>query len=791
MARRHARSDPTRRPRRADGASPVRAADKPARPVDFNRDDPADPLEHVLPLPRPRRREAQGGHRRRCGSTPSRGCHRRPGRLRGDRPRQARRERADRADHVRRPDEVMPPPKHGKKLSAARDRAAHRLDPPGGPYAKHWSYVKPVRPALPGGQDAGLAQERRSTASSWPGSRREGLKPSPEADRYALIRRVVARPDRPAADARGGRRLRQRRPTRRLRKARRPPAGQAGLRRALGPAVARPGPLRRLGRLRRRPAAHDLGSFATTSSARSTPTSRSTSSRSSRSPATCCPIRPTTSSIATAFHRNTLTNNEGGHQRRGVPQRRRRRPREHDDGRLDGHDDRLRPVPRPQVRPALAGRVLPPLRLLQQHRGRRPQRRVAAACRSTATSRSGSGPTGKREIAALEKTLRTPTPELQAGQAALGAGVRARSRRGKSLEAGLGQVAGGREASRSATTASVRVEPRAKTDIVHRRVCRSTAGKLSAPAARSAARRRAARQGPGTRGGNFVVYAGRGRRSRRRERARPAGATSGSSCPARARCCRWPRCRSSAGPRTSPAAARPSRAAPTYDGPAQAGHRRQHQRRLHRGEVDHPHRRRRRPLVGSRPQVEQPVDRIVVWNRTDGDLQRPAERLPRRRARREAQAGLDADRRGAAATRAPSSRRRATQAVDVRRRLRRLRAAGLRRGQRARQQGPATKGWAVGGQTGQPHALTLVPASAGRGRAGLDADRHDRAARQIRRAHARPVPARRPPTTTARSSAPGRRRRCSAILQDPARAPHRRRSRPSSTRHYLAESPPS
>ena len=31
-------------------------------------------------------------------------------------------------------------------------------------------------------------------------------------------------------------------------------------------------------------------------------------------PATCCPTRPTSNSIATAFHRNTLTNSEGGTQ---------------------------------------------------------------------------------------------------------------------------------------------------------------------------------------------------------------------------------------------------------------------------------------------------------------------------------------------------------------------------------------------------------------------------------------------------------------------------------------------
>ena len=38
----------------------------------------------------------------------------------------------------------------------------------------------------------------------------EGLQPAPEADRVTLIRRLELRPDRPAADPRGGRRLRRR-----------------------------------------------------------------------------------------------------------------------------------------------------------------------------------------------------------------------------------------------------------------------------------------------------------------------------------------------------------------------------------------------------------------------------------------------------------------------------------------------------------------------------------------------------------------------------------------------------
>ena len=44
----------------------------------------------------------------------------------------------------------------------------------------------------------------------------------------------------------------------------------------------------------------------------STATCRSINSRSSRSPATCCRSRPSSERMATAFHRNTMTNTEGG-----------------------------------------------------------------------------------------------------------------------------------------------------------------------------------------------------------------------------------------------------------------------------------------------------------------------------------------------------------------------------------------------------------------------------------------------------------------------------------------------
>lgn len=87
-------------------------------------------------------------------------------------------------------DEQMPPPGSGKHLTAQDIERLKKWVQQGAPYAKHWSYVKPVRPALPV-----VAQ------NDWPKTaidffllarlEREGLKPSAEADRYALARRVA------------------------------------------------------------------------------------------------------------------------------------------------------------------------------------------------------------------------------------------------------------------------------------------------------------------------------------------------------------------------------------------------------------------------------------------------------------------------------------------------------------------------------------------------------------------------------------------------------------------------
>jgi len=86
-------------------------------------------------------------------------------------------------------DAVMPPPKTGKTLTKREVDLLAGWVKQGAPYAGHWSHVKPVRPVLPAVK-----------AKDWPRKgldafilarlEKEGLAPQPEADRYSLARRV-------------------------------------------------------------------------------------------------------------------------------------------------------------------------------------------------------------------------------------------------------------------------------------------------------------------------------------------------------------------------------------------------------------------------------------------------------------------------------------------------------------------------------------------------------------------------------------------------------------------------
>lgn len=86
-------------------------------------------------------------------------------------------------------DEMMPPPKTHKTLSDKEKNTLKQWIAEGAAYQGHWSFIAPQKPATPAVKDA-----------SWPRNEidrfilakleTENLKPSPEADRRTLIRRV-------------------------------------------------------------------------------------------------------------------------------------------------------------------------------------------------------------------------------------------------------------------------------------------------------------------------------------------------------------------------------------------------------------------------------------------------------------------------------------------------------------------------------------------------------------------------------------------------------------------------
>jgi mono/diheme cytochrome c family protein len=111
-------------------------------------------------------------------------------------------------------DDHMPPAKTGKKLSTAQVDLLRRWITQGAKWSEHWSYVAPERPALPGASKsansesvisgakiAGGRTDSLNTGSLITSSnpidafvraklKEHGLKPNKEADRYTLIRRL-------------------------------------------------------------------------------------------------------------------------------------------------------------------------------------------------------------------------------------------------------------------------------------------------------------------------------------------------------------------------------------------------------------------------------------------------------------------------------------------------------------------------------------------------------------------------------------------------------------------------
>ncbi|MBA4186565.1 MAG: hypothetical protein C0467_00965 [Planctomycetaceae bacterium] len=88
-------------------------------------------------------------------------------------------------------EEVMPPAKTGKKLTPREVEILTRWVKEGANYSQHWAYVKPVRPAVPDIRDPKYVV--RNPIDAFVAARliKDKLTPQPEADKYTLARRVA------------------------------------------------------------------------------------------------------------------------------------------------------------------------------------------------------------------------------------------------------------------------------------------------------------------------------------------------------------------------------------------------------------------------------------------------------------------------------------------------------------------------------------------------------------------------------------------------------------------------
>jgi hypothetical protein len=87
--------------------------------------------------------------------------------------------------------DLMPPPKSGKTLTQREKDILKQWVQEGASYATHWAYVKPTRPPVP--ETRNTKHETRNTIDAFILDRlaREKLSPSPAADKLTLARRVA------------------------------------------------------------------------------------------------------------------------------------------------------------------------------------------------------------------------------------------------------------------------------------------------------------------------------------------------------------------------------------------------------------------------------------------------------------------------------------------------------------------------------------------------------------------------------------------------------------------------
>ena len=263
-------------------------------------------------------------------------------------------------------DHVMPPPKSGKKLTPAQIDLLRRWIAAGARYQQHWAFVPPVRPAVPKVQtrQPGAQSHRRLHPGS-PGT--GGPEAGARGEQGDAAAPPAPRPDRPAADARGDRRLPRRHRRRRLRESRSIACWRRRTTANAGAGTGSTPPATPTATASRRTSRARSGSTATGSSMPSTATCPTTSSSSSSSPATCCPNATQDQRVATGFLRNSMINEEGGI--------------DPEQFRMEAMFDRMDAVGKGvlgltiqcaqchnhKFDPADAGRILPDVRLPQQH----------------------------------------------------------------------------------------------------------------------------------------------------------------------------------------------------------------------------------------------------------------------------------------------------------------------------------------------------------------------------------------------------------------------------------------
>src|SRR3954454_22901359 len=100
----------------------------------------------------------------------------------------------DKSEVVRRlftkdPDDMMPPPDSGRKITPAQKELLKKWIAAGAKYEPHWAYVTPVRSAVPAVRDASWVRNPIDAFILQPLEARN-VKPSPEADRRTLLRRL-------------------------------------------------------------------------------------------------------------------------------------------------------------------------------------------------------------------------------------------------------------------------------------------------------------------------------------------------------------------------------------------------------------------------------------------------------------------------------------------------------------------------------------------------------------------------------------------------------------------------